>query len=112
MKFFHLRITIRLLVSPVVLILYFSQWGCVRKIDPKKADEEVRKLLEDVPGFDWEPSQQSRLVFPERDTLLVPPVDDNISREITLRIQKDDAYEDGNESSILENRPVAMQHPQ
>ena len=31
-------------------------------------------------------------------------MDDNISREITLRIQKDDAYEDGNESSILENR--------
>jgi hypothetical protein len=31
-------------------------------------------------------------------------MDDNISREITLRIQKNDAYEDGNESSILENR--------
>ena len=104
MKFFHLRISTRLLVIPVVLILSICQTGCVRKIDPKKADEEVRKLLEDVPGFDWEPSEQSRLVFPERDTLPVPPMDDNISREITLRIQKNDAYEDGNESSILENR--------
>ena len=34
----------------------------------------------------------------------VPPMDDNASREITLRIQKDDAYEDGNISSILETR--------
>ena len=72
MKFFHLRIIVRLLVSPVVLILFFNQWGCVRKIDPKKADEEVRKLLEDVPGFDWEPNEKSRLIFNETKDFLIP----------------------------------------
>jgi hypothetical protein len=79
-------------------------WGCVRNIDPQKADEEVRKLLKDVPGFDWEPGAESRLAFPDSDTLPVPPIDDNASREITLRIQKEDAYGDGNISSILDTR--------
>ena len=31
-------------------------------------------------------------------------MDDNLSREITIKIQKNDAYVDGNESSLLENR--------
>ena len=88
----------------VAWLVTFCLWGCVRNIDPQKADEEVRKLLVDVPGFDWEPVVESRLAFPDSDTLPVPPMDDNASREITLRIQKDDAYEDGNISSILETR--------
>jgi hypothetical protein len=58
----------------------------------------------DVPGFDWEPGAESRLAFPDSDTLPVPPIDDNASREITLRIQKEDAYGDGNISSILDTR--------
>ena len=88
----------------VAVLHCLLQFGCVRKIDPQRADEEVRKLLQDVPGFDWKPSDQSRLVFSTDDALPDPPADDNASREITLRIQKDDAYEDGNISSILETR--------
>ena len=86
----------------VAWLVSLCLWGCVRNIDPQKADEEVRKLLQDVPGFDWKPSDQSRLAFSTDDALPNPPADDNASREITLRIQKDDAYEDGNTSSILE----------
>ena len=75
----------------VACLVSFCLWGCVRNIDPQNADEEVRKLLKDVPGFDWEPVAKSRLAFPDSDTLPVPPMDDNASREITLRIQKEDA---------------------
>ena len=88
----------------VALLLCLFQWGCVQRIDPEKADEEVRRLLENVPGFNWEPNDQSRLVFSESNALPIPPMDDNLSREITVKIQKNEAYEDGNESSILENR--------
>ena len=88
----------------VAWLVSLCLWGCVRNIDPQKADEEVRKLLKDVPGFDWEPSAKSRLAFPDSDTLPVPPMDDNDSREITLRIQKEDAFDDGNISSIPETR--------
>ena len=88
----------------VALLLCLLQWGCVQRIDPGKADEEVRRLLENVPGFDWEPNDQSRLVFSKSDALPIPPMDDNLSREITIKIQKNDAYVDGNESSLLENR--------
>ena len=86
------------------LLLCLFQWGCILRIDPKKADEEVRRLLENVPGFDWEPNDQSRLVFSESNALPIPPMDDNLSRQITIKIQKNDAYVDGNESSVLENR--------
>ena len=88
----------------VAFLLCLFQWGCVQRIDPGKADEEVRRLLENVPGFDWEPNDQSRLVFSKSDALPIPPMDDNLSREITIKIQKNDAYVDGNESSLLENR--------
>ena len=88
----------------VALLLCLLQWGCVQRIDPGKADEEVRRLLDNVPGFDWEPNDQSRLVFSENNSLPIPPMDDNLSREITIKIQKNDAYVDGNESSLLENR--------
>ena len=88
----------------VALLLCLLQWGCVQRIDPGKADEEVRRLLDNVPGFDWEPNDQSRLVFSKSDALPIPPMDDNLSREITIKIQKNDAYVDGNESSLLENR--------
>ena len=88
----------------VAWLVSLCLWGCVRNIDPQKADEEVRKLLENVPGFEWEPGAESRLAFPDSDTLPVPPIDDNASREITLRIQKEDAYEDGNISSILDTQ--------
>ncbi len=58
--------------------------------------------MEDVPGFDWQPDKQSRLLFSEDDFLPLPPKDDNISRSITLRIQKGDAYQDGNASLVLD----------
>ena len=88
----------------VALLLCLLQWGCVQRIDPGKADEEVRRLLDNVPGFDWEPNDESRLVFSENNSLPIPPMDDNLSREITIKIQKNDAFADGNKSSILENR--------
>ena len=58
--------------------------------------------MEDVPGFDWQPDKQSRLLFSEDDFLPLPPKDDNISRSITMRIQKGDAYQDGNASIVLD----------
>ena len=58
--------------------------------------------MEDVPGFDWQPDKQSRLLFSEDDFLPLPPKDDNISRSITMRIQKGDAYQDGNASLVLD----------
>lgn len=88
----------------LLLTLYlFYQSGCTRKIDPDTADAEVRKLLEDVPGYDWFPGPNSRLAFSRENRLPEAPRDDSASRQITLRIQKKDAYADGNESSILSN---------
>ena len=98
----------------IVICLVFSLLGCSRKIDPKTADLEVRKLLQDVPGFDWQPAPSSRLQEANLNELPPPPKDDEGAREITERIQKDGAYEDGNisetfdsgqwkESLILEN---------
>ena len=86
----------------VASIVFYFLCGCNRKVDPQKVDEEVRKLLDGVPGFDWETREESRLDLSGSDRLPVPPMDDNASRKITLRIQKDDAYEDGNISTILE----------
>ena len=89
----------------VAYILVFIFFGCSRKVDPETADMEVRKLLQEVPGFDWAPADSSRLAYIENnDELPVPPKDDNDSRLITLRIQKSDAYEDGNKSSTGENK--------
>ena len=89
----------------VAYILVFIFFGCSRKVDPETADMEVRKLLQEVPGFDWAPADSSRLAYIENnDELPVPPKDDNDSRLITLRIQKSDAYEDGNESLTGEKK--------
>ena len=89
----------------VAYILVFIFFGCSRKVDPETADKEVRKLLQEVPGFDWAPADSSRLAYIDNnDELPVPPKDDNDSRQITLRIQKSDAYEDGNESLTGENK--------
>ena len=79
-------------------------FGCSPKVDPKTADKEVRKLLQGVPGFDWSPASSSRLAYIDNDNELpVPPKDDIDSRNITLRIQKNDAYLDGNETLMGEN---------
>ena len=89
----------------VAYILVFIFFGCSRKVDPGTADKEVRKLLQEVPGFDWAPADSSRLAYIDNnDELPVPPKDDNDSRQITLRIQKSDAYKDGNESLTGENK--------
>ncbi len=87
-----------------VSALYCLVFSCSQKMDPKTADLEVRKLLHDVPGFDWSPDPSSRMAYLNDSALPAPPVDDNESRQITKRIQKSDAYEDGNTSSDLETK--------
>ncbi|NDH01215.1 MAG: hypothetical protein EBY43_09095, partial [Opitutae bacterium] len=89
--------------SLIALCLVFSLLGCSRKIDPKTADVEVRNLLQDVPGFDWKPAPSSRLHDAELNELPTPPQDDEDAREITERIQKDGAYEDGNASEMVDS---------
>ena len=89
----------------VAYTLVFVFPGCYRKVDPETADKEVRKLLQEVPGFDWKPASSSRLAYSDNnDELPDRPRDDTDSREVTLRIQKDDAYEDGNETLISESK--------
>ena len=77
--------------------------SCSNRIDPKRADLEVRELLRNVPGFDWEPQENSRLGSITDFEFPPPPMDDNQSRQITVRIQREDAYQDGNNSLNLEN---------
>ena len=91
--------------ATLVAVLSFSIGiGCSRKIDPDSADREVRKLLKEVPGFDWSPALSSRLAYTDDGTLPLPPKDDSASRKVTLRIPKKDAYEDGHESFTGENK--------
>jgi len=91
--------------ATLVAVLSFTLGiGCSRKIDPDSADREVRKLLKEVPGFDWSPALSSRLAYTDDGNLPIPPKDDSESRKVTLRIQKKDAYEDGNESFTGENK--------
>ena len=87
----------------VVIFMIFFLLGCSRKIDPKTADMEVRKLLQDVPGFDWQPAPSSRLHDMELNELPPPPQDDEDARQITERIQKDGAFEDGNASEMVDS---------
>lgn len=82
----------------VAFIFFLSHLGCSKKIDPKTADEEVRELLQDVPGFTWSPHAISRMAYPELHDLPDAPKDDLDSRKVTKRIQKKDAYGDGNSS--------------
>ena len=86
---------IRALAGPAFCCLAFS---CAQKIDPQTADLEVRKLLKDVPGFEWSPAADSRMAYPDDSELPDPPPDDKDSRLLTERIQKGGAYEDGNDS--------------
>jgi len=79
-----------------------SPLGCSRKLDPKTADLEVQKLLQDVPGFSWEPHENSRLRKLSKDEFPMIPADDPDSRRVTERIQRTDAYKEGNRSNPLE----------
>jgi len=79
-----------------------SPLGCSRKLDPKTADLEVQKLLQDVPGFSWEPHENSRLRKLSKDEFPMIPADDPDSRRVTERIQRSDAYKEGNRSNPLE----------
>jgi len=79
-----------------------SPLGCSRKLDPKTADLEVQKLLQDIPGFSWEPHENSRLRKLSKDEFPVIPADDPDSRRVTERIQRSDAYKEGNRSNPLE----------
>lgn len=83
-------------------LLMLSLFGCSRKMDPKTADLEVQKLLQDVPGFNWEPHENSRLRKLSKDEFPMIPSDDPDSRKVTERIQRADAYKDGNRSTPLE----------
>ena len=84
-----------------IFLLFLSFSSCRSNVDPASADREVRKLLRDVPGFDWELDQDSRLKYPGNSLFPRVPADDPISRKITKRIQDESAYEDGNKSVNL-----------
>ena len=86
---------IQVLAGPTFCYLAFS---CTHKVDPKTADLEVRKLLEDAPGFEWSPDPASRMAYQDESELPTPPKDDEDARLVTERIQKSAAYEDGNAS--------------
>jgi hypothetical protein len=88
--------------SLTLVLLMLSLFGCSRKMDPKTADLEVQKLLQDVPGFNWEPHENSRLRKLSKDEFPMIPSDDPDSRKVTERIQRADAYKDGNLSTPLE----------
>lgn len=83
-------------------LLMLSPLGCSRKLDPKTADLDVQKLLQDVPGFSWEPHENSRLRKLSKDEFPMIPADDPDSRRVTERIQRTDAYKEGNRSNPLE----------
>ena len=81
-------------------ILLFA--GCARQIDPAVADREVRALLGNAPGFDWEVNSTSRLAAPSGTQFPFSPKDDPDARRVTERIQQEGAHEDGNQSIKLE----------
>jgi hypothetical protein len=85
---------------PVWIILLT---GCSNRIDPAVADREVRALLGDAPFFDWEVDPYSRLAAPSGNQFPLSPADDPDARKVTLRIQQEDAHEDGNQSIKLES---------
>jgi hypothetical protein len=77
--------------------------GCSNRIDPAVADREVRALLGDAPFFEWEVDPYSRLAAPSGNQFPLSPADDPDARKVTLRIQQEDAHEDGNQSIKLES---------
>jgi hypothetical protein len=88
--------------------VFFLIWiillaGCTNRIDPAVADREVRALLGDAPFFDWEVDPYSRLAAPSGNQFPLSPADDRDARKVTLRIQQEDAHEDGNQSIKLES---------
>lgn len=88
--------------------VFFLVWiillaGCTNRIDPAVADREVRALLGDAPFFDWEVDPYSRLAAPSGNQFPLSPADDRDARKVTLRIQQEDAHEDGNQSIKLES---------
>ena len=88
----------------VALILCCLVFSCAQKIDPKTADMEVRKLLQDAPGFEWSPGPASRMAYQDDSELPPPPKDDEDSRKVTERIQKSGAFDDGNASAHFEDK--------
>lgn len=88
-------------INFAILLSFLFLSSCRSNLDPASADREVRELLRDVPGFNWELDKDSRLKDPENSLFPKVPVDDPVSREITKRIQDESAYEDGNESAML-----------
>ena len=88
-----------ILSAMLLAFLFFS--SCRSNMNPALADREVRELLGDVPGFDWELDQVSRLKDPKDTLYPTVPFDDPDSRKITERIQKNSAYRDGNKSIEL-----------
>ncbi len=77
--------------------------GCTNRIDPATADREVRALLGDAPFFNWQVESHSRLAAPSGHQFPLSPADDPEARKVTLRIQKTEAHEDGNQSIKLES---------
>ena len=85
------------------IIWIILSFGCTKRIDPATADREARALLGDAPFFNWEVEAHSRLAAPSGDQFPLSPPDDPEARKVTLRIQKTEAHEDGNQSIKLES---------
>ena len=80
-------------------ILLFA--GCARQIDPAVADREVRALLGNAPGFDWEVNSTSRLAAPSGTQFPFSPKDDPDARRVTERIQRKGLMKMGIKASSL-----------
>ena len=52
-------------INFAILLSFLFLSSCRSNLDPASADREVRELLRDVPGFNWELDQDSRLKDPE-----------------------------------------------
>ena len=103
---FLIRNNLDTIVKGAVLlsVFYVFSMGCSQKMDPEAADLEVKKLLQGVPGFDWKPHPKSRLQSQSDYKFPDIPVDDPEARKVTERIQRDDAYEERNESMQGESK--------
>jgi len=85
----------------LLVLELFCFVACRSKIKPESADREVRELLKDVPGFNWELSNKSRLNPQQSSPFPLAPRDDPESRKITELVQEKSAYPDGNSTDLL-----------
>ncbi len=85
----------------LLVLELFCFVACRSRIKPESADREVRELLKDVPGFNWELSNKSRLNPQQSTPFPFAPRDDPDSRKVTELVQEKSAYPDGNSTDLL-----------